>query len=598
MERAVRHVESEHRSVLDVDYRTTIGVELMSDINGPGLPPTSSAPPVTLPQPSVAPPPTTPSTTTTTTTIDPQVVETGNEPGQRQLPGGGYNPSAPAPSLNRQIQQGEFGSTVKYLGVDRVEVPITPSPEIRQFLDSKPKLTQWDPDAVSFMDSFKRTSGINAAAFVGRTLKSAADLVSGFKSDPGEEPTGLSEEFMNKLVQMLPEELRYNEVLEEMWTLPLIAMVARADPTKGVFLNGVRFDAQDVGQAGKAYEAQSTEIFGQLSQSIQYEMGEEPNAVINQNDVANAATEILSNMLNASSIEIQTEPSNEKSNIETRLLETGAGTAADESIQIRVVDGEVVRSGGPTTGALPYEISTDDDGGISLMNQTPVLNSKQMRDIAQSSEADWDRLTFLDQETFDNGSQTAIIRTELGQYGDEASRQGSRAPVRARLYSPAAASRAIYDLSQTELGNLQDKLVRSGYLSGGQEGFIDRGNASNPATMLAWKTALADAYKENISVDKQIMKRVRNTPLISQVDTYAEDWIRGNLGRNITFGEKQMMRRYVTDPNRQATTDKDLSLGSQVEKFVSAQTKTERETIASNNAGNNARAFALDEQGY
>jgi hypothetical protein len=576
----------------------------MSDTNGPGLPPTSNVPvattfideeyvpPVTLPQPSVAPPPTTPSTTTTTTTIDPRVVAIGKDRGQRQLSGDGYNPSAPAPSLNRQIQQGVFGATVKYLGVDRVEVPITPSPEIRQFLDSRPKLTPWDPDK-----GFKGTPGF-LKNLLGSAVRQGMDFRSGDTPEQDQSVTWDEEEFLSKFVQMMPKEMHYNEILDEMWMLPMIAMVARADPTKGVFLNGVRFDAQDVAQAGKAYEIQSTEIFGQLSQSIQYEMAEDPNVVINQNDVANAATEILSNMLNASSIEIQTKPSNEISNIETRLSETGAGTAADESIEISVVDGEVVRSGGPTTGALPYEISTDNDGGLAVINPTPVLNSKQMRDIAQSSEADWDRLTFLDQETFDDGSQTARIRTELGQYGGEGMSSDAGRTTSPRVYSPAAASRAIYDLSQAELGNLQDRLVRSGYLSGGQEGFIDRGNASNPATMLAWKTALADAYKENISVDKQIMKRVRNTPLISQVDTYAQDWIRGNLGRNITFGEKQMMRRYVTDPNRQATTDKDLSLGSQVEKFVSAQTKTERETIASNNAGNNARAFALDEQGY
>jgi hypothetical protein len=200
----------------------------------------------------------------------------------------------------------------------------------------------------------------------------------------------------------------------------------------------------------------------------------------------------------------------------------------------------------------------------------------------------------LDQETFPDGNQTADVQVGLGQYGGQASQQDPRRPTMSRRYSPAAAVRAIYDLSTTELGTLQDRLVRSGYLGGGQQGYIDRGNPSDPATILAWKNALTDALKSNRGVDQQIFSRVRNSPLVSQVDTYAQDWVQSTLGRNITFGEKQMMRRYVTDPNRQATMDGDLTLGTQVEKFMMAQTRNERQSSDSNNAGSNARRFAMD----
>jgi hypothetical protein len=548
----------------------------MSDINVPS-PPSGTVPYPTEPAPvaptTTQPPliPVEPRTTTSTTEVDPRIAQIAADRGSRTF-------DAPPPALqinnlNQQIARGDFGKTQTYLGVPRLTVPIGVSPEIQQFLDSKPTLTRhvW-------------TEGDES----GQGWK---DRIVGALTDFSEPGSDSRSRFDKKLYGIVPDEMKYDEILDEMWMLPFISIVARADPATGVVINGVHFDNMDIYAAHQAYKDDSSSIFASIAEDIEVDMENTNPGGYNQNDVALATDQILANMLNSTSIEIQTRPDldAETSKIEQRLQEP-------EPVRIELEDGVPVRTGGP--GPMPYEAVVDDEGGVGMINPVPLLNSRQFRELVQSSEADWDRIMFLDQETFDDGNQTADVQVGLGQYGGQATREGSQAPARARQYSPAAAVRAIYDLSSQELGNLQDRLVRSGYLQANEQGFVDRGNPSDRATTAAWKSALTDALKNNKGVDAQIKQRVISTPLMSQVDTYAADWIRGNLGRNITFGEKQMMRRYVNDPNRQATTDQDLSLGSQIEKFVSAQTKTERETIASNNAGNNARAFALDDRGY
>jgi hypothetical protein len=533
----------------------------MSDTNVPS-PPSETVPYPTAPVPVEAP---------TTTEVDPRIAEIAAERGTR---------TAAAPpialqinNLGQQIARGDFGETPTYLGVPRLNVPIGVSPEIQQFLDSKPKLTRYVWSASD------------------ETGESWKDRIVGALTDFSEPGSDWRSRFDKKLYEIVPDEMKYEEIINEMWMLPFISIVARADPATGVVVNGVHFDNMDIYAAHQAYKDDSTNIFSSIAEDIEVDMENTNPGGYTQNDVALATDQILSNMLNSTSIEIQTRPdlAPEESQIEQRVQDP-------EAVQIELENGEPVRTGGP--GPMPYEAVVDEEGGMVLRNPVPLLDSRQFREMVQSSDADWDRIMFLDQEQFPDGNQTADVQVGLGQYGGQVSRQSSRAPVRAREYSPAAAVRAIYDLSALELGNLQDRLVRSGYLKANEQGFVDRGNPSDKNTIFAWKAALTDALKNNVGVDEQIKKRVRNTPMMSQVDTYAADWVQGNLGRNITFGEKQMMRRYVNDPNRQATRNQDLSLGSQIEQFIMSQTRNETQASASNDVGANALKFAMDPDSY
>jgi hypothetical protein len=469
---------------------------------------------------------------------------------------------APQPTLNRQIAQGRFGDSITYLGTPRIDVEIQVSAEVQGYIEGNPGLTPYV-----------------------RPIGASEGLL-----DFSEPDSDWRSRFDIKLFEIVPENMRYQEVVDEMWMLPFISMVARADPSTGVFINGVHFDNMDIYAAHQAYKDDSADIFSSVAGDVEVDLqNENPNGTVDQYQIAVATDQILASMLDSTTIEIQVRPglTDETSKIAKFRGEDKSRTVQDENLSIDIVDGEPVRTGGP----MPYEATIDEDGGVVIADMAPVLDSKQLIDLARSSEADWNRIIELNQEQFDDGRFAAKTEIGLGQYGQQVGGSDPRGN-RPRQYSPSAAAMAIYDLSTLELGNLQDRLVRSGYLTPGEQGFIDRGNPSDSRTMYAWKSALADALKNNQGVDKQIMSRVRNTPLMPQIDTYAQDWVKTTLGRNITFGEKQMLRRYVNDPNRAATTNESLDLESQVTNYLKSKTENERRSSEAVGTADRAHGFA------
>jgi hypothetical protein len=502
-------------------------------------------------------------------------------------------------NLRSQASLGLFGPIQTYLGVPRINVPIVASQEVQAFLDTKPELTKWDPEANKLMDKFEGPPGI--VSFFGSAGQRLADLASGFSSSPStpsSDGLDIAPDLMNKVVRMLPESLRYHEVLDEMWFLPLVAVIARADATTGVNINGVQFNGTEIESAVDLYAKQSVDVFAATANLVETSMSDEAgpdSEMINPQAIRDATFEIINNMMTNPEVEVQVRPDMDSS--ESAIEEAFKQTAnIDSGVGVNA-DGDLVMAGGQSE----FSTSVEDDGTLTV-GLSPVMDDAGLAELLRSTSygdrpsAAWDEVIEMNRTMTPDGRMEANTSVDIGVYGESNPEYDPRTNrPRTRRYTPASAVTALYGKSKTEIGNLQDKLIRSGYLN---QSIVDRGSPTDEGTMNAWKSALADALKNNRTVDKQIVDRVRNTPLMPIADQMGEEWIQTNLGRDITFGEKQMMRRYVNDPNRRTTMDQDLTFGSQIDRYFKAQTRTERQASAASSVGNTALEFAMDPDGY
>lgn len=402
--------------------------------------------------------------------------------------------------------------------------------------------------------------------------------------------------FQEKLVLLLPEALRFVEVVEEVELMPLLAAVARGEEGYGLQLNGVAFTAEDVTLARKLYQSES-EAFHQRLTDFEVGMSMDPQTgeTMELTQAQQLAADVLTRMQSDSELDVQlrVDLPLEESKIAS-FVNGGEGVQFEYDEQGRLMPTaesteRMQNPGAPGT----FDATIGEDGGVVFGPQTPLLTSEDVQRLFRIGMMDWEGLAqagFPDPAT---GQVTARPEIRLGEFGEPTAEYDvSTGSVNIRHYTPSTALTVLYQMKPMEIGNLQDKLTRAGYMPNDGEGII-RNDPTDPATMQAWKMALSDAMRSGENVEATLRRRVRQSPLVPKALDMAQGWASQMLNRKLNPGEERIFQRYVTDWNRRpATANHAVDLGSQIEGYLDRTFRDETDAMQVRDASLGARGLA------
>lgn len=391
-----------------------------------------------------------------------------------------------------------------------------------------------------------------------------------------------------KLAELIPEKYRTEKIVREMWTMPLMAMIARGDTNEGVTVNGVEFSPELVAATRGAFEAWQEATTEQLAgQAVASTDPETAEALASGAATpAELAEAMLTSMLNRVDEQFVTISPN-YTDADSEIL----GELRDNRDSL--LDEPAQRAANPIDGEATSWTAMSDTIGAGAV-QPPTLTTAAVQDLFRTGMLDWETLIKSERNTDPAaGSFAPTVRMEqptkfrtVGTDGQPITRV-----EQSRTYTPLQATRLLWSMGQAEIVNLQDKLARGGFMD--PKARITRGDPGDHATQAAWNLALQESMRRGTSVDSLLRGRVATAMTLEEAESVGTEWAQQNLGRNFTRGEAMALKHYVTDVERPQPAG-DLAIGSQIDQFFEQNFEQEAQHVASVNTGLLVRGWAKD----